>query len=171
MPFDPATAFPLADPAGADGIDDWFVPWSAQTDASFPDDWIYPDNRNAPTSAAAPSTTPPAPSPQPNAPDPSASNRPAPLPDPFAVTGSISQTETGTANPNVIPVADDEKSLEQHELEKFKTRFFGGRTETTVTLPRMVPAFPAPPPRALPSRPPGPSAGGPRPSSPSTSAQ
>jgi hypothetical protein len=66
-----------SNPAGSDGIDDWFVPgqapnptdlpndWivpgSAQTDASQPDDWIYPDDRNAPT----PGATPPAPSPQP----------------------------------------------------------------------------------------------------------
>jgi hypothetical protein len=93
MPFDPD--FPFA-PAGAVGIDDWFVPrqtanatrqpndrivpWSAQTDASFPDDWIYPDNRNPPTLTAAPS----APSPQPNALNPAISNRPTSPPDPFA---------------------------------------------------------------------------------------
>jgi hypothetical protein len=105
MPFDPATAFMPADPAGADGIDDWFVPgqapirrdypddwiapWSARTDASYPNDWIYPDNRNAPTPAAEPGTTPPAPSPQPNAADPAISIRPAPPPDPFAAYWSL----------------------------------------------------------------------------------
>jgi hypothetical protein len=93
MPLDPN--FPFA-PAGADGIDDWFVPgqaanptrqpnnwiapWSAQTDASYPDDWIYPDNRNPP----APSPAPSAPRPQPNALNAAISNRPALPPDPFA---------------------------------------------------------------------------------------
>jgi hypothetical protein len=49
-------------PAFDNGIDDWFVPaqaqkctdlppWSPETDASYPDDWIYPDDRNAPTPA------------------------------------------------------------------------------------------------------------------------
>jgi hypothetical protein len=55
MPFDPNSPF---GPAGADGIDDWFVPgqspdriapWTPQTDHFFPDDWISPVNRNAPT--------------------------------------------------------------------------------------------------------------------------
>ena len=122
MPFDPNSPFGPADlsqwwrslalprvqsnappsgtsgnPAGADGIDDWFVPapvpnptghpndwiapWSAETDASYPDDWIYPNNPNVP---AAPSTAPPAPSPQPSVVAPAFSNRPAPRPDPFA---------------------------------------------------------------------------------------
>jgi hypothetical protein len=92
-------------PAGSDGIDDWFVPgqvpnrkdypddWfvpvRAQPDASYPDDWIYFDNRNAPTPAAAPSTAPPAPSPQPNAANPAISNRPVALPDPFAAYWSM----------------------------------------------------------------------------------
>src|ERR1700720_3517692 len=122
MPFDPNSPFGPADlsqwwrsltlprvqsnappngtsgnPAGADGIDDWFVPapvpnptghpndWiapgSAETDASYPDDWIYPNSPNTPT---APGTTPPAPSPQPSVANPAISNRPAPPPDPFA---------------------------------------------------------------------------------------
>jgi hypothetical protein len=82
-------------PAGSDGIDDWFVPgqapsptdlpndWilpgTAGTDASYPDDWIYPDNQNAPT---------PAPGPQPAA-TPAIPNRPAPPPDPFAAYWSL----------------------------------------------------------------------------------
>jgi hypothetical protein len=91
MPFDPNS--PLT-PAGADGIEDWFVPgqspgriapWTPQTDHFFPDDWISPDNWNVPTPPAAPSTAlPPPPSPQPNATNPAISNRPAPPPDPFA---------------------------------------------------------------------------------------
>jgi hypothetical protein len=85
-------------PAGSDGIDDWFVPgqspgriapWSPGTDHFFPDDWIYPDNRNAPNSAAAPSPAPPTPSPQPDAANPAISNRPAPPPDPFAAYWSL----------------------------------------------------------------------------------
>ncbi len=63
--------------------DDWFVLVSAQTNAPYPDDWIYPDNRNAP-STAAPSTAPPAPSPQLSSANPAISNRPPPPPDPFA---------------------------------------------------------------------------------------
>jgi hypothetical protein len=48
MPFDPNSPFV---PAGADGIDDWFVPgqspgriapWSPETDHFFPDDWFVP---------------------------------------------------------------------------------------------------------------------------------
>jgi hypothetical protein len=85
-------------PAGTDGIDDWFVPkqapnptdqpnvgsvpWSAETDASFPDDWIYPDSQR-PALAAAQSTIPPPPSPQPN-PSPAVSNRPPARFDPLA---------------------------------------------------------------------------------------
>jgi hypothetical protein len=92
-------------PAGADGIDDWFVPgrapnpadlpndwfvpWSAQTNAAFPDDWIYPDGRSAPTSAVAPSAVPPAPGPQPNAANPATANRLAPPPAPFAAYWSL----------------------------------------------------------------------------------
>ncbi len=82
-----------------DGIDDWFVPaqapstdvqnnpsapWTPETDASYPDDWIYPDTWNASTPAATPRPAPPSPSSQPNAPNPAISNRPAPLPDPYA---------------------------------------------------------------------------------------
>jgi hypothetical protein len=70
----------------------------------------------------------------------------------------------GEATPNVIPVADDKENLEQHELKNFKARIFGGRTETTVTLPRFVPALPPLPPRALPPPSPGQAAGSPRPS-------
>jgi hypothetical protein len=90
MPFDPNSPF---GPAGADGIDDWFVPgqspgriapWTPQTDHFFPDDWISPDHWNAPTPPAAPSTALPPPSPQPNATNPAISNRPARPPDPFA---------------------------------------------------------------------------------------
>jgi hypothetical protein len=91
MPSDPDSPFA---PAGADGIDDWFVsaprptgqpndwiaPWNARTDPSYPDDWIYPNDQNVP---AAPSLAPPAPSPQSSAANPAISNRPAPLSDPF----------------------------------------------------------------------------------------
>jgi hypothetical protein len=34
--------------AESDGIDDWFIP----EDDGFPNDWIYPDNHDAPASAA-----------------------------------------------------------------------------------------------------------------------
>src|ERR1700730_15110967 len=85
-------------PAGADGIDDWFVPgqspgriapWTPQTDHLFPDDWISPDNWNAPRPPTAPRTALPPPSPQPNAANPAISNRPAPPPDPFAAYWSM----------------------------------------------------------------------------------
>src|SRR5258708_38976472 len=92
MQFDPKSAF-AAPPNGpsSDGIDDWFVPgqspgriapWSPGTDAFFPDDWIYPDNRNAPIPAAAPNSALPAPNPRPNAANPAIFNRPAPRPAP-----------------------------------------------------------------------------------------
>jgi hypothetical protein len=95
MPFDPNS--PLM-PAGADGIDDWFVPgqspgriapWTPQTDHLFPDDWISPDNWNAPRPPTAPRTALPPPSPQPNATNPAISNRPAPPPDPFAAYWAV----------------------------------------------------------------------------------
>jgi hypothetical protein len=115
MPFDPN--FPFV-PAGADGIDDWFVPgqspgriapWSPGTDAFFPDDWIYPDNRNAPTPAAAPSSAPLAPSPQPNAANPAISNRPAPRPDPFAAYWALfpaSRVGALAWHPPIFPSSD-----------------------------------------------------------------
>jgi hypothetical protein len=92
-----------ANPAGADGIDDWFVPaqaprptgfpndWSmpgsVQADG-YPDDWIYPNNQNTPAPPAAPRPAPPAASPQPAAADPAISARPAPA-DPFAALWSL----------------------------------------------------------------------------------
>jgi hypothetical protein len=92
-------------PAGSDGIDDWFVPTPAPDQDGFPDDWFVPENAggvasspgdpsdpnnsNAPAPAAAPSPTPPAPNPQPSAATPSASNPPAPRPDPFAAYWSL----------------------------------------------------------------------------------
>jgi hypothetical protein len=79
--------------------------------------------------------------------------------DPFA--------QTETANPNVIPIADNEESFEQHELKKFRDRTFGGKAEGKVSLPTTVPALPAPLPRTLPPQLPGQSAAGPRPLSPS----
>src|ERR1700730_17407894 len=93
-------------PAGADGIDDWFVPgqspgriapWTPQTDHLFPDDWISPDNWNAPRPPTAPRTALPPPSPQPNATNPAISNRPARPPDPFAAYWAlIPASPTGT---------------------------------------------------------------------------
>jgi hypothetical protein len=85
--------------AGANGIDDWFVPGptrsppnhpdngfvpsSVESDG-FPDDWIYPDGRKAPPLAGAPNPAPQAPSSQSAAATPGISSRPAPRPDPFA---------------------------------------------------------------------------------------
>jgi hypothetical protein len=100
MPFGPDSPFAPGGLAGADGIDDWFVPrqgpnsidypndWfvpgSAQADAPHPDDWIYPDGRKAP----APATAPAAPRPQPAA-NPAIPNRAAAPPDPFAAYWSL----------------------------------------------------------------------------------
>ena len=70
-------------PAGSDGIDDWFVPTPGLSQDGFPDDWFVPgmqeashlvrwrtnpDNSNAPAPATAPSPTPSAPNPQPGRP-------------------------------------------------------------------------------------------------------
>jgi hypothetical protein len=89
------------DPAGADGIDDWFVPGQPPKPAAFPgtapaiaesdgypNDWIYPNSWNAPL-AAAPSVAPPAPSPPVGAFNPGISNQPLPPTDPFAAYWSL----------------------------------------------------------------------------------
>jgi hypothetical protein len=92
-------------PAGSDGIDDWFVPTPAPDPDGFPDDWfvpasagalashpggwINPNNANAPAAAAAPSPTS-APNPQPSPATPGPSNQPAPArPDPLAAYWSL----------------------------------------------------------------------------------
>jgi hypothetical protein len=90
-------------PAGSDGIDDWFVPTPAPDQDGLPDDWFVPgnagavasppgdasnpSNANVPAPAAAPN--PSAPNPQSSAATPSASNQPAPRPDPFAAYWSL----------------------------------------------------------------------------------
>ncbi len=93
-------------PAGSDGIDDWFVPTPGLSEDGFPDDWFVPasaggvasrsddrtnlDNSNAPAPATAPSPTPPAPNSQPGAATPGLSNQPAPpRPDPLAAYWSL----------------------------------------------------------------------------------
>jgi hypothetical protein len=120
MPFDPNSPFA---PAGADGIDDWFVPgqspgriapWTPQTDHLFPDDWFSPDNRNAPKPAAASSTAPPQPSPQPNAINPALSNRRAPRPDPFAAYWALIPASRLTAVAWAPPILPN--SLGQYPL-------------------------------------------------------
>ena len=83
MPFDPATAFSFADPAGSDGIDDWFVPGQTPNPTDQPDDWYVPMR------AAAASMVPPAQSPQLNAANPRISNQSAAPPDPFAAYWSM----------------------------------------------------------------------------------
>jgi hypothetical protein len=65
--------------AESDGIDDWFAP----EDDGFPNDWVSPDNNNAPAPAAAPRTAPTAPSPPSNAASPATSNRRAARFDPY----------------------------------------------------------------------------------------
>ncbi len=84
---------------------------------------------------------------------------------PAGVTDPFAQTETGAANSNVIPVADNEESLEQRELKNSKTQMFGGRTETTITPSKIVPALPPALPRALPPPSPGQLSASPRSSS------
>jgi len=77
----PMTSNPPPDnPAGADGIDDWFVP----TADGYPDDWFVP----------APVATPgqSGPGAQSNAAVPPLSNPPALRPDPFAAFGSLIPT-------------------------------------------------------------------------------
>jgi hypothetical protein len=86
-------------PAGSDGIDDWFVPTPAPEQDGFPDDWFVPasagavasppgapsnpNNANVPAPAAAPNL--PAPNPQPSGATAGPSNQPAPpRPDPLA---------------------------------------------------------------------------------------
>jgi hypothetical protein len=91
MSFDPSAPSNGAfrNPAALEGIDDWFVPGSAQPAASYPDDWIYPGNWNAPSPATASSAAPPAPSLKPNATNPATSDRPAPPADPFTAFWSL----------------------------------------------------------------------------------
>jgi len=107
-----------------EGIDDWFVPaqaqttdnqdnrsapWTPETDAFFPNDWIYPDSWNAPITAAAPRPAPPAPGPQPNAPNPAVSNRPVPPRDLYAAYWSQIPASRLTAlawAPPVFPSSD-----------------------------------------------------------------
>ncbi len=96
-------------PAGSDGIDDWFVPTPGLSQDGFPDDWfvpgnaeavasqpgggVNPNNSNAPALATAPSPTPSAPNPQPSGAPPTTpgpSNQPAPpRPDPLAAYWSL----------------------------------------------------------------------------------
>jgi hypothetical protein len=94
MPTDPQVPFPPADPAGADGIDDWYVPGTTPGRIVHPDDWYvpsgaradtsYPDDWYVPAPAATPSPSQPAPGPQPDAASPGISNRSVQRPDPLA---------------------------------------------------------------------------------------
>jgi hypothetical protein len=84
------------DPAGADGIDDWFVPGqppmpadspgtapaSAESDG-YPNDWIYPNSWNT-RPGTSPGMAPPAPSPPVGAFNPGISNQSLPPTDPLA---------------------------------------------------------------------------------------
>jgi hypothetical protein len=153
MPFDPNSPFA---PAGADGIDDWFVPgqsrgriapWTPQTDHLFPDDWMSPDSWNAPTLPAAPSTALPPPSPQPNAANPAVSNRPAPPPDPFAAYWALIPASRLTAVAWAPPIFPSSNPL---SLQNVQAPAWVTPPPLFPNLPRQFP-WTAPAPTSAPS--------------------
>ena len=75
----PPLTGPSENPAGADGIDDWFVPGQSPSGADGPDDWYVP----------APLAIPPAPTAQDGTANPGVRNPASTRPDPFEAYWSL----------------------------------------------------------------------------------
>jgi hypothetical protein len=89
-PYTPPQAS-TGNPTAADGIDDWSVPGSGQSDTSYPDDWFVPSVSSNTNSIQTPPNFQSAPvaTANGNTSAPPSNNSPAPRPDPLAAYWSL----------------------------------------------------------------------------------
>jgi hypothetical protein len=145
-------------PAGADGIDDWFVPGQAPAGTDGPDDWFMPtaaradtsspDDRSVLAPSETPSTAQPAPGARPNAANPLISNPPALRPDTLRHYWSLipaSRVGAMAWHPPIFP-----NSLGQFPLPA-PGRLSAPRIDATQGLLGALANLPAGNPAALPS--------------------